>query len=262
MRRFMLFVLLICLLISCADDVDDNTIVDNTIYSELSLNFDHHVGDDDLVLSEATYQKNGGETFQVDTLKYIISNIVLHRPNGDTFKYPVKDSYFLINEEAPSSLNINLTEIPEGEYDKISFGFGVDQSNYPLNGVDNFVPTAEENGMLWAWAAGYKFLKFEGTYSTDSSSESQNFLYHVGSHGTNLDNYKEIVLNLNQVIQLEEEVITEININMDVLKIFNAVHALNLSDKDDIQVDPENAPKVSENMRASFSIDTIISTTE
>lgn len=257
-RKLIVSLILTFMLFSCVDDVDDTeNQIDNTIYTNLSLEFDNRVGDEDLVLSDQTYSKNGDETFQVDTLKYIISNIKLHKPNGEAFTYPVDDSYFVINEENPSSTKVDLTEIPVGEYEKISFGFGVDQSNYPLNGVDNFVPTAEDNGMLWAWAAGYKFLKFEGKYSSINQSETEKFLYHVGSHGTNLDNYKVVELDFDQVIELKEQQNTSIEIHMDVLKIFNAVHPLNLADKDDVQVDPENAPKISENMKASFSLETI-----
>ena len=84
-------------------------------------------------LNTQTYSKNGGETFKVDELKYIISNIVLTDTDGNQFVYPQADSYFLINEEALSK-NIRLDSIDANTYTSITFGFGVDQSNYPLMG--------------------------------------------------------------------------------------------------------------------------------
>ena len=250
------FLLPILLLLSCSDDD-----VQQELTTELNLTFDHHVGGEDLELSGQIYEKNAGEHFRIDTLKYIISNIELQLTNGDTFKYPVEESYFVINEKDPSSLSIDLEDIPADNYDKIRFGFGIDQSNYPLNGVDNFVPTAEENGMLWSWSAGYKFLKLEGEYGNSIAEVEQKFLYHVGSHGENLDNYKVVELDLGETLRLDQDG-QSIRIDMDVLKIFNAVHAFEIAEKDDIQVDPVNAPKIAENMKNSFQVDAIVQTSE
>ena len=245
----LLFVLAL-VLSSCSDDDSTN------VQANLQLRFDNKVGDQELVLNTETYSKSGNETIKVNELKYVISNIQLQEENGNIFTYPVEDSYFVINEADEQSLSVDLSEIPAGDYNKISFGFGIDQSNYPLNGVDNFIPTAEENGMLWAWAAGYKFLKFEGSYTAENENEFQNFLYHIGSHGENLDNYKVVELDLGQSLSLDQNE-QSINIEMDVFKIFDAAYQLNLSDKDDIQVDPVNAPKISENVKRSFKIQSV-----
>ena len=251
MRKLnILLIVMVLVLTSCSDDDSKN------LQANLQLRFDNKVGDQELVLNTETYSKNGNETIQIDELKYIISNIRLTRENGDVFSYPVEDSYFVINEADEQSLNVDLSKIPADDYNKISFGFGIDQSNYPLNGVDNFIPTAEENDMLWAWAAGYKFLKFEGSYTTGNENEFQNFLYHVGSHGENLNNYKVVELDLGQSLSIDQND-QSISIEMDVLKIFDAAYQLNLADKDDIQVDPVNAPKISENVKQSFELKSI-----
>ena len=246
-------VILISFFISACSS-DNTTEADAQIeVGDLQINFTNTVGEEDLNLNTQTYSKNGGETFKVDELKYIISNIVLTDTDGNQFVYPQADSYFLINEEVAPSKNIRLDSIDANTYTSITFGFGVDQSNYPLNGIDNFVPTAEDSGMLWAWSAGYKFLKFEGTYSSDDVTDKP-FLYHIGSHGQNLDNYREISLNFLQPLALSSTETPEIDINFDVQKIFNADFALLLSDKDDIQIDPENAPKIVDNVTNAFEI--------
>lgn len=230
--------------ISCSDDNEVGTV---------RLEFNNVVGNNTLNLNSTAYGKNGNETFKVSELKYIVSNIVLIDENGSEFIYPQEDSYFLINEEFASSKRIRLDNVDAKRYTAIRFGFGVDQSRYPLNGVNNFVPTAEENGMLWAWAAGYIFLKMEGTYSSPTASD-EIFRYHVGSHGTALDNYKEITLDLPQSVVVSEAETPQLNIEFDVLKVFDSENALLLSDKDDIQVDPENAPKIADNVTQSFEI--------
>ena len=245
MLRKCLFIFTLFFLMSCSSDNETQEVGD------LNINFINKVGDEVLDLNTQTYTKNGGETFNVNELKYIISNIVLTDVNGNQFVYPQEDSYFLINEEVAQSKNIRLANINANNYTSITFGFGVDQSNYPLNGVDNFVPTAEESDMLWSWSAGYIFLKMEGTYSSDTA-DNKPFLYHIGSHGQNLDNYRDISLNFLQPLALSSSQTPEINIDFDVQKIFNAEFALLLSDKDDIQVDPENAPKIADNVTNAF----------
>ena len=116
----------------------------------------------------------------------------------DSLIYPQDQSYFLINEAEPSSQNIQLEGIEAGDYTTVTFGFGVDPTKYPIeSGTLNFIPTAEEGGMLWTWSAGYKFIKLEGDYTTQNATEEASFIVHVGSHGANLDNYKEVTVPLN-----------------------------------------------------------------
>ena len=253
--RFNILIATICITFIMSCSSDDKTQVDNSQNEagDLKINFTNTVGDEILDLNTQTYTKNGGETFEIDELKYIISNIVLIDEDGNQFVYPQADSYFLINEEVTNTKNIQLDSIDANTYTSITFGFGVDQSNYPLNGINNFVPTAEENDMLWSWSAGYKFLKFEGNYSS-TIVDSHPFLYHIGSHGQNLDNYREISLNFLQPLALSSSETPEIDIEFDVLKIFNSEHSLLLSDKDDIQIDPVNAPKIVDNITNAFEI--------
>lgn len=241
-------ILILCVILNACKS--DNTSQD---VAGLDITITNTVGDKNLELDNETYVKNGDETFSVSELKYIISNIVLTDNNGNQFVYPQADSYFLINEAIPQSQNIKLENINANTYTSITFGFGVDQSNYPLNGVDNFVPAAEAQDMLWSWSAGYKFLKFEGLY-TSGNITNKPFLYHIGSHGQNLDNYREITLNFLQPLVLNSSETKQVNINFDVQKIFNAEFTLVLSEKDDIQIDPERAPKIVDNITKAFEI--------
>ena len=97
-------------------------------------------------------------------------------------------------------------------------------------------------------------MKFEGTYSTTVDTDDANpFTYHVGSHGANLDNYKEINLAFAKAVTASTT--TTQTINFDVAKIFDSTNTMSLVTKDDIQVDPENAPKIAKNVRTAFSIE-------
>lgn len=236
-------------ILSCNNDKDD----DGQEYGTLNLTFENTVGSNALILNTQMYANLSGEGYGVSELKYIISNIEFTRSDNTVFMVPIESSYFVIDEQSNKTATID--SIPTGDYTNITFGFGVDPTQYPIeSGSMNFIPTAEEAGMLWTWSAGYKFLKFEGTYSTTvDTADSNPFTYHVGSHGANLDNYMEVNVAFAKAVTANAA--TNQIINFDVSKIFDSTNTMSLVAKDDIQVDPENAPKIAENVRTAFSIE-------
>jgi hypothetical protein len=242
-----LFSLLI-IVSSCKDDTDPIET------SAATITFDNRISaNEDLSLGNTTFVNQNNETVLTNELKYIISNIALIQDNGTVFEYPKEDSYFIINEADPSSLSLDLTGIPVGNYTQIAFGIGVDQSKYPLDGgVLNFVPQAEEAGMLWNWAAGYKFIKFEGVFTPQGGTESP-FAIHVGSHGVNLDNYKFVTLPLGSSITIATGNTASVTVQAYVENIIDATHQMKLEDVSDIQVDPVNAPKIAKNLESLFN---------
>ncbi|WP_299208029.1 MbnP family protein [uncultured Dokdonia sp.] len=249
-KYFTLLVGIASLLTACNND-ESNTATPDP--GSLSLTFENIVNGASLSMSPTTYINNTNETYAVSELKYIISNIRLIKPDNSTYTYPVEDSYFLINEDGNKT--VNLSNIPVDTYAGITFGFGVDPTQYPIeSGTLNFIPFAEEAGMLWTWSAGYKFLKFEGVYSSATAPDDETtFVYHVGSHGANLDNYKEITLSFGEFQIASENTISQ-TIQFDVAKIFDSIYTLSLEEKNDVQVDPINAPKIAENVSTAFSI--------
>ncbi len=241
--------LVTCLAIaSCKSDDEGGS---EPILGNLTLDFKNVIENTDIELGTNTYTNGSAENYKISELKYIISNIVLINDNGEEFKYPVDQSYFLVNEEVSTSKSIPLSDIPSATYTKIRFGIGVDQSKYPIeSGTANFIPTAEEAGMLWNWSAGYKFIKFEGTFGDADTP----FLIHVGSHGATLDNYKEVTLDLSSNVIVSDSATASIGISADIAKIFDSTNTHSLVEKSDIQVDPENAPKIAENINTMFTV--------
>ena len=246
MKNIIIILFTLLIVTSCKDD-------DDVKVGSVNLSFNNKIENTSIVMNTASYTNKSNEIYTISELKYIISNIVLIKANGEEFKYPTEKSYFLINEKVAESKTIELSAISEGEYTKVRFGIGVDQSKYPLDGINNFIPTAQENEMLWSWSAGYIFLKFEGSYSVGRQNNSD-FKMHIGSHGTKLDNYKEVTLDLPNTLTIKENATSKVVINADVAKIFDSVNTHSLSIKSDIQVDPENAPKIAENSATMFSV--------
>ncbi len=249
MKKLFIILSISILTLSCNEDGESVS----QDYGALNLTFTNTVNDAALQLNSSSYINNSDENYSVSELKYIISNIELTRSDNTVVTIPVENSYFVIDEQGAKTAL--LDSIPVGDYTNISFGFGVDPTKYPIaSGSMNFIPTAEEAGMLWTWSAGYKFLKFEGSYSHPIlTGDPYPFVYHVGSHGANLDNYKEINLAFAKTIMTNTT--ASQTINFDVSKIFDSIHTMSLVNKDDIQVDPENAPLIADNVQTAFSIE-------
>jgi hypothetical protein len=248
MKKLFLLTLTISLLWSCKSDDAE------ALPGEVNLIFKNQVAGSDLILESQNYVNASSEVYRVSELKYIISNIVLIGANGQEYTVPQNESYFVINQADNASKNVALANVDGRKYTKIRFGFGVDQSNYPLNGINNFIPTAEETDMLWAWSAGYKFIKFEGDYDAGTTKNAP-FLIHVGSHGTTLDNYKTIELDLSEDITVNDNTVN-VNLIFDVARIFDAgLQSFSLQEKDDIQVDPVYAPIIASNVATAFSVE-------
>src|SRR5690606_20878888 len=111
-----------------------------------------------------------------------ISNIKLQTNSGVEYVVPQDSGYFLIMEDEPSSQVITLSNVPAGDYDKITFTIGVDSLRSTMDiskrtGVLD--PTQGHDGMYWTWNSGYIFFKMEGTSPAAPADQDHKFYYHI-----------------------------------------------------------------------------------
>ena len=199
MRKFktlLMAITTVAALSSCSkDDNNNNPRNEGPIIEELngegkiSLQFQNYVGDKKLVLgtdpARAEVYPSNGQTLKFSEVKYVITNIVLIKANGNKVPYHTEDldkGGFLINLENAASLTPILNNLPDGDYKGIEFGLGVKkelnnlklQEKFPnfynLTGKYSF-----ENGkiMHWEWANGYRFVKLEGWYSNPTPGKNK-----------------------------------------------------------------------------------------
>lgn len=190
------------LFVSCSNDDDSSKIVAGTT-GDAELFFDNGVAGDALILGN-TYTNSNAENLTINRLSYIISNIVLIREDGSEFVYPKEESYFVISQEA-GLFTVHLENVAAGDYKKVRFGLGVDEQRY-LQGEtaqQSFWDLAAANNLTWTWSTGYKFINFEGTFTSAASAEQKPFQVHQGSN-TATDNYREITLNLPTTARVRE----------------------------------------------------------
>jgi hypothetical protein len=106
------------------------------------------------------------------------------------------------------------------EFDAIRFGLGV----YPeINALDNAPSTFPNEsplsvmgsaGMYWTWATGYIFTKYEGKIAVAQGEDlTIPFAFHTGTD----ELYREVTLELPEVVTVCEEEVRDFNIELDLL---------------------------------------------
>lgn len=262
MKKIALIILTLVLTASCSDDNSTNNELPpvETEVGTLQLDFNNMVGDKMIDLTNnSNYTNSSKENYSIEDFKYIISNVVLYKDNGESFTYPVADNYNIVKENDDASKSIKLSNIPVGEYTSIKFGIGVDQSKYPLDDSINFIPAAQDNGLYWSWATGYIFMKLDGKFTPSAGGIEEAYKFHIGSLGTNLDLYNEIKLDLATTpLAITDKNSAKIIINADVAKLFDGKNTYSLiEDAKDVTMDATNAKKVGDNITGVFSLNSV-----
>jgi hypothetical protein len=212
---------------SCTNN-DDEAIAGE---GKIAVEFDNVFGSSNLILNTQSNVTSQGETLKISDVKYIVSNIVLTKNDGTVFTYPKAKSYFVVDEADAETLEIELENIPAGDYTKIKFGIGVDKAQFDLgaSGQGDFLVKAQDADMLWSWSAGYKFVLFEGVFTSSAVTAATSFMVHTGQTGTDY-NYTEVTLDLPSKALVRTNITPAVHIFADVAKIIDGKNKIKLSD--------------------------------
>jgi hypothetical protein len=248
------------LLTSCSSDDSTTTQNIDGTFGDVELFFDNGVNGDALVLG-SSYTNSNGETLTINRFNYIVSNIVLVKEDGTEFTYPKNESYFLISEET-ETFTVNLENVPAGDYKQIKFGIGVDQQRY-LEGEtaqQEFWNLASANNMVWTWSTGYRFINFEGTFTTSNNQAPLNFQIHQGSNSAT-DNYRQVTLNLPSTARVRTNEMPNIHLVADANAIADGNNKiilqnnLNTAGTNASIMGGENLIKIATNTMNMFKVD-------
>lgn len=245
---------LIITLSSCSSD--DDATQELSGENNLTIEFDNSVNGDDLLLGTSTYTNSNNETLTINRFNYIVSNFVLIDAEGNEYIYSKDDSYFVISEEEAMN-EVVLENIPAGDYVAMRFGVGVDQEKYLQGaaGQGDFLQIAEETNMMWSWQAGYKFLNFEGTFTSPTVTDATNFQIHMGSHGSSLDNYKEVTVELPTAALVSNSLSPILHFAVDANEILDGNTKILLSEKAVVMIDEVKSPQIAVNATGMFRVD-------
>lgn len=202
-----------------------------------------------VVLYDSTYTNPFGESFQLNKLKYYITNISASDGRKSSW---IKDNYHLINQQIDSSLTFTM-DVPARHYEVIYFLLGVDsaanESGAQTGALDPL------NDMFWTWQSGYVMFKLEGT-SPQSKVMNNKIEYHLGGYkGTNsvLDTVR-----LPVQLHVMEGKTTTVVINADMDKFWDAITPIKISAIPLCNTPGELAKQIAANCRQMFSIAEVI----
>lgn len=218
----------------------------NSVKSKVSIRFSNYVGNAVLKVDSA-YTNQLGQPFTVTNIKYYISHITFKQANGAP--YFVRE-YYLVNEQEEDSKQINLSDVPEGEYTSMEFIIGVD-SLHNCSGVQSGA-LDPLNGMFWAWNTGYIFLKFDGT-SPVSKSQGNTLEFHIGGYKSPSNCIRKVTLSFKTPLLLTANTTKEINMKADILQIFKSPTVIDFSKLSSV-TDFHNATTVADNYASMFSL--------
>ena len=245
-------------LFSCSSDDNNETITGN---GKITLKFDNSYGANDLILNTQGNTTSNNEVLKINLVKYIVSNVVFTKADGTTFPYPKNKSYFIADESTAAGQQFQLADIPAGDYTKVKFGIGVDEEQWKLGaaGQGDFLAKADAAGMMWSWAAGYKFLAFEGTFTSSTVTTATPFMIHTGKTGTDY-NYTEVTLDLPTKALVRTNITPAVHIITDLSKIIDGKNKIKLSDNNmggmgAMIMGGANLPLITQNISAMFRVD-------
>jgi len=152
---------------SCKDKTETPEPAKTTATSgNVSVLFANEVDGQALELGKMQYTNAAGNMYQVDLLKYYVTNVILVK--SDNTELAV-GNFDLMNAADLSSCSVSAPNIPNATYTKIKFNIGI-----PLDRNHNGAQDGDLDpvmGMIWDWNTGYVFFKHEGKYKNTSNVE-------------------------------------------------------------------------------------------
>lgn len=233
MKKNLTILLLTTLLFtSCSKDSDLTTASETE--GKATVTFDATFNGSDFALN--TTLTSGAKTFNFSKLRYWVSNVILINTAGAEIKIP--GSYYLLEEtnkiligdlqdvpnEYPASKreDINLLDIPAGDYKAIKFAVGVDQK-YNDNLSISAGELAQYNGMTgisWMWLTSYIFTSTNATVK--EGTVTKNLSVETGLNA----NYKAVSLSFPTILHISSLKSTKIILNVDVSKAFDGIDVM------------------------------------
>ncbi len=173
---FINILLLAGILFSCNNKEDE--IEPEEESGHIILKFDHYVDGKPLVIDSMMYVNAAGNPYEVNEVMYFISDVTLHGSDGSEKMIEDWKDIHYVEYEIPSTHTWEVfDDIPAGNYDSITFVFGIPEEK---NTSFRFV-NAPEDKMMWPdiLGGGYHYLMINGKW-LDEDQEEQLYNFHLG----------------------------------------------------------------------------------
>jgi len=236
---FLFLGLFSCFLSSCSKSTD--TPPQEDPYGKISLHFIHEADGMPLNTDTMCYTNAAGNHYLITEVQYFISDVVLHGENQNDVSIEAWQDIWYIDNDLPETQNWNISDkIPIGNYDSISFTFGInEEKNQSLMFLN-----PPERDMFWPefLGGGYHYLKLNGKWENDLMTNNRPFEFHLGIGQIYkndsayvpdiigfVQNYFTVGLSLEQ-LQISEGETSDINIVMEIQNWFQNPNVYNHGD--------------------------------
>lgn len=252
-RSFFAFGALAIIGVACSDD-DNTTQPPDVPTGDVLLHFVHVVDGETLALNEMKYVNAAGDTFEVQTLRYYLSDFGLDGADED---YNAGNVH-LIDIKRPETHELSLTGIPAGQYSSLVFTFGLDADK----NRSNFLPNTEENReMEWpvTWGGGYHYMQLEGRFRNQSPIQA--FLTHAGRFADDArpaeHHFFDVSLSDNVSIVADET--THIEVVVNIAEWYRTPNTISLTEHDAMMDDFDKQVALEQNGKqgALFAISSV-----
>jgi hypothetical protein len=247
-KTFCIIVVIIFLFSCQKDEPNPNPSQPATATGTLKVKYHAFVGTDSLIINN-NYVNANGDTFNVNMLKYYISNVSLTKNDGSTFIVP--SSYYLVGHNYYQENEIVLSGIPEGSYQKINFLIGVDSAANVSGAQAGDLDPAK--GMFWNWNTGYIMSRLEG-YSPTSTAVGNKIIFHIGGYKGLYNSIRNISINFNGNTALVSPNSSPVlNIKNDISEWFKTPNTISFSSINTIMFSSVASKNIADNYSDAFT---------
>jgi hypothetical protein len=193
----------------------------------LTLHFNPMVDGVTLIPQSGIYTNSAQHVrFQIDMLQFYICDITIKRDDDSIIILNGPNHVGLI--KVMDIINKDFSfKLPSANYKSIGFTLGLNSALNATQPSDYATdhPLGIDNGNYWLMNSSYVFVKLEGltdTTASGSGSLTNSFVYHIGTN----DLAPPVSYTKNFSITKDNS--DTINVNMDVLAIFNGVTTIDM----------------------------------
>jgi cytochrome c peroxidase len=232
----------------------------STAAADLQVKFIPQFNGEPLAFDALRNQTGAGQKISVTRLDFLASDISLRRADGIWIG---KTNWFAFISARDGKTNFTLENIPGGNYGAIRFQIGLppqinhaDAAQWPPEHPLN----PQVNNLYWSWSHEYVFLALEGIWSApvpaavrgvpaSNTNVLRGFSYHLATDRELMTVELPVALDLNSS--------REVQVGLDIGKIFTAPNKIALSDSTDTSHSRTNdllAAQLRQNVENAFTV--------
>jgi hypothetical protein len=224
-KKFFFFLTICVLVISC-----------KTHEKQGSVDFflTHTIDEKPIQWNQLIYTNAAGNKYQVNEVKYFISRLILRDAKGKFIEIKQDAGIHYVDCSLAKTLRWEIAQIPQKNYEYISFVFGLDEND---NRSHRFVNSPECN---FSWpenlGGGYHYMQINGKF-LNNKEELQNMNIHTGIGQTRdennvikqfVHNYFTVTLPVN--FSVHEDHTTSLTLNMEIQRWFDTPNIFNFNE--------------------------------